>query len=93
MFMVTDTLKIGLLTDHVAVKDVSAAIIPRLIRDKINTIEKSLKANTAEIIGDKIHLTNVVFNLLDNAVKYSIAPIIPAEIPNFVFILSSDANL
>lgn len=42
MFMVTDTLKVGLLTDHVAVKDVSAAIIPRLIRDKINIIEKSL---------------------------------------------------
>ena len=34
-------------------------------------IEQSLKANTADIIGDKIHLTNVVFNLLDNAVKYS----------------------
>lgn len=42
MFMVTDTLKVGLLTDHVAVKDVSTSIIPRLIRDKINTIEKSL---------------------------------------------------
>lgn len=42
MFMVTDTLKVGLLTDHVAVKDVSSAIIPRLIRDKVNTIEKSL---------------------------------------------------
>ena len=34
-------------------------------------IEKSLGATTADIIGDKIHLTNVVFNLLDNAVKYS----------------------
>jgi len=43
MFMVTDDLKVGLLTDHVAVKDVAAAIIPRLIRDKVNTIEKSLK--------------------------------------------------
>ena len=32
MFMVTDDLKIGLLTDHVAVKDVASAIIPRLIR-------------------------------------------------------------
>lgn len=42
MFMVTDSLKVGLLTDHVAVKDVSSAIIPRLIRDKVNTIEKSL---------------------------------------------------
>jgi 4-hydroxythreonine-4-phosphate dehydrogenase len=43
MFMVTDDLKVGLLTDHVAVRDVAAAIIPRLIRDKVNTIEKSLK--------------------------------------------------
>lgn len=42
MFMVTDTLKVGLLTDHVAVKDVSKTIVPRLVRDKINTIEKSL---------------------------------------------------
>lgn len=42
MFMVTDDLKVGLLTDHVAVKDVSSAIIPRLIRDKVNTIKKSL---------------------------------------------------
>jgi len=43
MFMVTDSLKVGLLTDHVAVKDVASSIIPRLIRDKVNTIEKSLK--------------------------------------------------
>lgn len=42
MFMVTEALKVGLLTDHVAVKDVSTAIIPRLVRDKINCIEKSL---------------------------------------------------
>jgi 4-hydroxythreonine-4-phosphate dehydrogenase len=42
MFMVSDELRVGLLTDHVAVKDVSSAIIPRLIRDKVNTIEKSL---------------------------------------------------
>ncbi|MFS4455061.1 4-hydroxythreonine-4-phosphate dehydrogenase PdxA [Maribacter sp. 2304DJ31-5] len=42
MFMVTDTLKIGLLTDHVAVKDVSEKIIPRLVRDKVKTIGKSL---------------------------------------------------
>lgn len=43
MFMVTDTLKVGLLTDHVAVKDVPAAITPRLVRSKVATIEKSLK--------------------------------------------------
>lgn len=42
MFMVTQGLKIGLLTDHVAVKDVVDNIKPRLIRDKVKTIEKSL---------------------------------------------------
>ncbi len=43
MFMVTDGLKIGLLTDHVAVKDAPAAINPILIRTKVRTIEKSLE--------------------------------------------------
>lgn len=43
MFMVTENLKIGLLTDHVAVKDVPAAINSILIRTKVRTIEKSLQ--------------------------------------------------
>ncbi|MCK5440352.1 MAG: 4-hydroxythreonine-4-phosphate dehydrogenase PdxA [Maribacter sp.] len=43
MFMVTDTLKIGLLTDHVAVKDAPSAINPILIRTKIRIIETSLQ--------------------------------------------------
>nr|WP_298996253.1 4-hydroxythreonine-4-phosphate dehydrogenase PdxA [uncultured Allomuricauda sp.] len=43
MFMVTDELKVGLLTDHIAVKDVAQAITPQLIREKVNTIVKSLK--------------------------------------------------
>ncbi|MBU2975032.1 MULTISPECIES: 4-hydroxythreonine-4-phosphate dehydrogenase PdxA [unclassified Zobellia] len=43
MFMVTDDLKVGLLTDHVAVKDAPAAINPILIRNKVRTIEKSLQ--------------------------------------------------
>jgi len=42
MFMVTDGLKVGLLTDHLAVKDAPAAINPILIRTKVRTIEKSL---------------------------------------------------
>ncbi len=42
MFMITESLKIGLLTDHVAVKDAPAAINPILIRTKVRTIEKSL---------------------------------------------------
>ena len=47
MFMVTDTLKVGLLTDHVAVKDVASNITSKLIRDKIGIIEKSLMMDFA----------------------------------------------
>ncbi len=43
MFMITDTLKVGLLTDHVAVKDVADTITPELIEEKVNTIYMSLK--------------------------------------------------
>ncbi|PWL39944.1 4-hydroxythreonine-4-phosphate dehydrogenase PdxA [Flagellimonas aquimarina] len=43
MFMVTDSLRVGLLTDHIAVKDVAQAITPTLIRNKVETMEKSLK--------------------------------------------------
>lgn len=43
MFMVTNSLRVGLLTDHIAVKDVAKAITPKLIRNKIATMEKSLK--------------------------------------------------
>jgi len=43
MFMVTDELKVGLLTDHVAVKDAPAAITGDLVKSKIKTITNSLK--------------------------------------------------
>ena len=42
MFMVTDTVKVGLLTDHIAVKEVANAITTKRIRDKVFTMEKSL---------------------------------------------------
>ena len=43
MFMVTEDLKVGLLTDHIAVKEVPNAINPILIRTKVRIIEKSLQ--------------------------------------------------
>lgn len=43
MFMVTDGLKVGLLTDHVPVKDVPSHITPELISGKIDTVYQSLK--------------------------------------------------
>ncbi|TYP77038.1 4-hydroxythreonine-4-phosphate dehydrogenase PdxA [Aquimarina intermedia] len=43
MFMITDDLKVGLLTDHVALKDITQAITPELIQNKINTIYTTLQ--------------------------------------------------
>lgn len=43
MFMITDTLKVGLLTDHVAVKDIADTITKKLIEQKIETIHNTLK--------------------------------------------------
>lgn len=43
MFMISDTLRVGLLTDHVAVKDVASAITPSLIEKKIRIIYKALQ--------------------------------------------------
>lgn len=43
MFMVNDTLRVGLLTDHVPVKDVVNHISEELITKKIDTVYKSLK--------------------------------------------------
>jgi len=43
MFMVTDTLRVGLLTDHVPVKDISTHITSELIEEKVNTVYESLK--------------------------------------------------
>lgn len=42
MFMVTDGLKVGLLTDHVPVKEVPQQITKQLIIEKIETIHNSL---------------------------------------------------
>lgn len=43
MFMITDTLKVGLLTDHVPVKDISKHITKQLVEKKIDIIYKALK--------------------------------------------------
>ncbi len=45
MFMVANDLRVGLLTDHVAVKEVSNHITEELITKKLNTINNSLKVD------------------------------------------------
>src|SRR5690606_41521678 len=42
MFMVIEDLKVGLLTDHLPVNEVSDAITPELVEAKINKIYDSL---------------------------------------------------
>ena len=43
MFMITEGLRVGLLTDHVPVKEVSNHITTKLINEKVNTVINSLK--------------------------------------------------
>ncbi|MDO6759645.1 4-hydroxythreonine-4-phosphate dehydrogenase PdxA [Tamlana sp. 2_MG-2023] len=43
MFMVNDTLRVGLFTDHVPVKDIATHITPELIEKKIATVYESLQ--------------------------------------------------
>jgi len=51
------------------------------IKQKGGSIELKENADVGIIKGDRIHLTNVVYNLLDNAIKYSSAhPVIRVEI-------------
>ncbi|MFY0628307.1 MAG: hypothetical protein JXR07_18570 [Reichenbachiella sp.] len=42
------------------------------VSNKEGVITKSLKAVHHDAFADKVHLTNIIFNLLDNANKYSI---------------------
>ena len=43
MFMISENLRVGLLTDHVPVKDVAAHITPKLIEEKVQTVYDTLK--------------------------------------------------
>ena len=41
------------------------------IEDKNGSLKTDLKASNSSCLGDELHLSNAVFNLLDNAIKYS----------------------
>ena len=67
MFMVTDTLKVGLLTDHVPVKDVSNHITEALIIEKIDTVYNTLKKDF-KIMKPKIAVLGINPHTGDNGV-------------------------
>lgn len=67
MFMVSDTLRVGLLTDHVPVKDIASHLTEDLIKDKVDTIYTSLKQDF-RISRPKIAVLGVNPHTGDNGV-------------------------
>ncbi|WP_124979283.1 4-hydroxythreonine-4-phosphate dehydrogenase PdxA [Nonlabens xiamenensis] len=67
MFMVGDDLKVGLLTDHVPIKDVPEQISAKLIKTKIGTIKESLKRDFG-ITKPKIAVLGINPHVGDNGV-------------------------
>jgi two-component system phosphate regulon sensor histidine kinase PhoR len=59
---------------EVEMNDLLAAIVDSLalqLEKRNATVDLQLNAKNATVMGDELHLSNVVFNLIDNANKYS----------------------
>jgi len=67
MLMVAEKLKVGLLTDHLPVKEVANAITPELINKKVNTLYNSLRRDFA-IDNPKIAVLGINPHVGDNGV-------------------------
>jgi two-component system, OmpR family, phosphate regulon sensor histidine kinase PhoR len=63
-------LKLGAVNVHQIIERVLENISPQ-IELREGKIETDLQAQSPEIQADEVHLTNIIFNLLDNANKYS----------------------
>jgi len=67
MFMVSEDIRVGLLTDHVPIKEVANQITEKLIKTKIGTIKESLKKDFG-IIKPKIAVLGINPHVGDNGV-------------------------
>ncbi len=66
----TDTFTMELVDVNEVIMSVVDNFEP-LIQDKKGFIKTSLSESNATIYADKVHLSNVVYNLIENAIKYS----------------------
>ncbi|HUH73135.1 MAG TPA: HAMP domain-containing sensor histidine kinase [Chitinophagales bacterium] len=69
----TDAKKIELKLEVLDVDDIilqNAATFSVRANDKQGHIRTNLQAENSLINGDKVHITNILYNLLDNALKY-----------------------
>lgn len=81
MFMISEDLKVGLVTDHVPLQQVSQSLTPELIKQKVRTINKSLVQDFNVIkpriallglnphSGDNGIIGNEELNFINNTVK------------------------
>ncbi len=63
--------------DRVDVHDIvqdAIAHVALIVADRGGYIETHLDANRSEVLANEMHFTNVIVNILDNAVKYSVEP-------------------
>ncbi len=80
---------IELYLEQVDVADLIENITPSLelrVGEKKGTLNLDLKANQSLVMADKLHLTNIIHNLVDNAVKYAKEP------PDISISLRNDKN-
>ncbi len=56
------------------------------VEQKKGILQQTLNAQNSKIFADKVHVTNIVYNLIDNALKYS------KEIPD-IFISTQNSSL
>lgn len=67
MFMITNDLRVGLLTDHVPIKDISKNITPALIENKLDLVFQSL-IKDFKIIRPKVAVLGINPHTGDNGV-------------------------
>jgi two-component system phosphate regulon sensor histidine kinase PhoR len=70
----TDSKSMKLFMQQVNVHDIIKEVVRNVtmqVRRRGGKIDLNIKATNPVIQADNIHLTNVIFNLIDNAIKYS----------------------